>query len=1088
LLEGITVTDANGNNVRVSGDNWYTYNDTDKASFVMPPSDVTLTPSFTAAKTAAEGLSVNMPKSGVMSLNVPDGVTSLMVYDDGGTGKYSAYADGDMIIHAPSGYKQVKISGSLYTEPQSSFTVYDGSDTNVAKLIDGIYSYAVMIEKKAELVTSTGKDVRLHFSTGSTQYHGLYITVEFIPNTYLVSFDANGGEGTAMSDQSFTYGAGQTLTENSYTRTGYTFSGWNTATDGTGTDYADKENVKNLTDENDATVKLFAQWTPIEYEIEYVLNGGTNASANPATYTIESADITLADPTNGETPFLGWYDNAEFTGEAVTGIPKGSTDKKTFYARWAIPITGAKVTLSESSFTYNRTVQKPTITSVKLGDTTLNAEDYDVSYSDGCKDVGTYTVTVTGKGCYYLTAEATFEIESKPVTVSGITASNKTYDGKTNATLDFSDVAFEGLCSGDILTVSATGAFADANAGEGKTVTISGLILGGADAENYILATSGQQTSTTADITKKAITPAVSVSDWEYGKTASTPSVTGNIGKGDVTYTYSSDGTTFSEDVPTNAGNYTIKANVAETTNYLAGESTATFKITKAQAEVTTPPTAKSLAYNGDEQELITAGSTDFGTLLYSLDGETYSSDIPKATNAGTYTVYYKIEGSDNWNAVEPQTVEVTIVDSYTVIWKNGTNALETDSYVPAGTMPSYDGATPTKAGDARYSYTFSGWSDGTNTYGVNDALPTVSNNVTYMAQFSSMVNKYTITWVDGDGNTLKTEQVAYGETPAYTGDTPTKTATAQYSYTFTGWDSELSSVTGNKTYKAQFDSTVNKYTVTWKNGDTTIETDTDVEYGTMAEYNGATPTKAADAQYTYTFSGWDKEISAVTSNVTYTAQFSETVNKYTVNFIDTDGVTVLADSQTINWNEKATAPTAPIKDGAIFLYWTVDGLTAYDFDTPVTDETTLTAVWADTENFIKLSGTSTVTDNQYDGVNNRDYVRFEFAVNMENDNFTVVQHGILYGMNVATFGSGQADENLRFTDETAVALMSKVKEFSAQNTATQTTDWIEVYIGSNCDGIVYARGFIIVTDGMNNYLVYSDVASGSFNSFSANG
>lgn len=78
---------------------------------------------------------------------------------------------------------------------------------------------------------------------------------------------------------------------------------------------------------------------------------------------------------------------------------------------------------------------------------------------------------------------------------------------------------------------------------------------------------------------------------------------------------------------------------------------------------ITTAPSAKTdLVYNGEEQELITAGTTNFGDFLsYSLDGVTYNADIPTATDAGTYTVYYKVEGSDNWNAVEPQTVEITI-------------------------------------------------------------------------------------------------------------------------------------------------------------------------------------------------------------------------------------------------------------------------------------------------------------------------------------------------------------------------------------------------------------------------------------------
>ncbi len=72
----------------------------------------------------------------------------------------------------------------------------------------------------------------------------------------------------------------------------------------------------------------------------------------------------------------------------------------------------------------------------------------------------------------------------------------------------------------------------------------------------------------------------------------------------------------------------------------------------------------------------------------------------------------------------------------YTVTWKNGDNIIEEDTDVESGTTPTFNGATPEKASDTYYDYTFSGWSDGSNTYAA-DALPEVSGDVTYTAQYT---------------------------------------------------------------------------------------------------------------------------------------------------------------------------------------------------------------------------------------------------------------------------------------------------------------------------------------------------------------
>ena len=97
------------------------------------------------------------------------------------------------------------------------------------------------------------------------------------------------------------------------------------------------------------------------------------------------------------------------------------------------------------------------------------------------------------------------------------------------------------------------------------------------------------------------------------------------------------------------------------------------------------------------------------------------------------------------------------------------------------------------------------------------------------------------------NGDTL-TELYTYGDMPSYKGVTPVKPATAQYTYTFAGWG-EITEVTGNKTYSAQFTETVNKYTITWNiDGNQITE---EYEYGATPSYKGATPKREADAQYT---------------------------------------------------------------------------------------------------------------------------------------------------------------------------------------------------------------------------------------------
>lgn len=158
-------------------------------------------------------------------------------------------------------------------------------------------------------------------------------TEEQIEIAYTVKFNGNGSTSGSMTSQSFTYGTGKALKTNKFKKTGYTFTGWNTKKNGKGTSYANKADGSMITTTNGKTVTLYAQWERTKYTITYKLNGGKNNSKNPTTYTKVTKTIKLKNPTRKGYTFKGWYTDAKFKNK-ITQIKKGSSGKKTLYAKW----------------------------------------------------------------------------------------------------------------------------------------------------------------------------------------------------------------------------------------------------------------------------------------------------------------------------------------------------------------------------------------------------------------------------------------------------------------------------------------------------------------------------------------------------------------------------------------------------------------------------------------------------------------------------------------------------------------------------------------------------------------------------------
>lgn len=158
------------------------------------------------------------------------------------------------------------------------------------------------------------------------------------------------------------------------------------------------------------------------------------------------------------------------------------------------------------------------------------------------------------------------------------------------------------------------------------------------------------------------------------------------------------------------------------------------------------------------------------------------------------------------------------------------------------------------------------------------------SNKTTQSATF-------TVTWKDGNGKVIETDRkVKYGDTPKYNGITPTKKATAQYEYTFSGWSPEIKEVTSDITYTAQFTESLVKYLISWNNEDGTLIKTTEVEYGKFPVFDGEEPTKESTVKYDYKFKGWYPELRAVTKNQSYKAQFDYADRYYNISFINYDG------------------------------------------------------------------------------------------------------------------------------------------------------------------------------------------------------
>jgi len=314
-------------------------------------------------------------------------------------------------------------------------------------------------------------------------------------------------------------------------------------------------------------------------------------------------------------------------------------------------VSSPTINLDPSSFTYDGTEKKPAVT-VKDGETVISASEYAVEYSNNV-NVGTAMVIITDNtgGNYIVNGSANFTILSANSGITPPTAkTDLVYNGESQELVTEGSATggtmYYGLSRSSFSTVVPTGK-------EAKKYTVYYKVVGDNNHEDSEISsvdvTIAPKTLSSPEI---ILTPSTFI----YDGTSKEPAVT--VKDGDAIVPAAEYTIAYSDNKNVGTGTVTITDN--EGGNYVVN-GTAHFAITNADANVT-PPTAKTgLIYNTQPQQLVNLGTVVGGTMEYSLDGKTFSTDAPMGTDAQQYTVYYRVKGDENHGDSDPSSLTVTI-------------------------------------------------------------------------------------------------------------------------------------------------------------------------------------------------------------------------------------------------------------------------------------------------------------------------------------------------------------------------------------------------------------------------------------------
>lgn len=648
---------------------------------------------------------------------------------------------------------------------------------------------------------------------------------------YQINLEINGDIGEALTgDKVLTYVYNSSLPLPTPTRTGYTFNGWvvKEASDNGTTWEIGKNYGTVLPAQQIGAVTLEPKWSEAnEYSLIFSLDGGKFADAsqeNPKTYTIENT-FKLPKVTKDGYEFIGWtiFEKDEDCWDALLVNSADGTRIIPDSAEISKKYGNVTLLAKWKPVDYTVTLQ------VKYGEGSITSDTSKSFNIEGTIDFSEFKAKRDG---YILTGW-------KAVSAQGKWESSKIYAVDAKASGMFGNVTLEAQWLHEDYTITFNSQYGD---------TVPSDITYHIDDSGFTVA------NPTGNI------PGRTFSHWVVGTAA------GNWAQDEEIFANST----------VISGKY---GNVALWAEYDKTVYTLTYEFKDAEGSIKTV----SENYDIDTKiELKSYAELGVNSAGYTPNGWKLKETVECSLWNRVFAESEVMGNGFYGNVVLVPNYEA---NSYTVKFNSdGGTAVPDMVYTTedAYTLPAAEDITKEGFDFAGWTVTTSGgnWTEAE--YAGGTAVAGKYGDVTLTAKWTP--KKYTITWVTGSG-TFTTEAF-YDTVPEFNGATD-KAPDAQYTYTFSGsWSPAISKVTGEATYTAQYDKTVNSYNVTWKyeTDATGVKTLTEkLPYGTHPVFNnGINPEKTVEGKY-YRFTGWvdDKNNALnadtiVKGDVTYTAQYIE--------------------------------------------------------------------------------------------------------------------------------------------------------------------------------------------------------------------